>query len=236
MSGNAALASAWAARELGVPAHVFVPLLAPRHKVEQLKRLGAHVVQGGAFYSDALDACRTFAAESSALFVHAYDMPDVAAGAGTLALELLDDVQLDTVIVAVGGGGLLAGIAAAAEGRAKVVAVEQAGARTLHDALQAGHPVDVAVSGNASDSLGAKRVGDIAFSVARRTGVQSVLVTDEATLDARRALWREFRLATEHGAAVAWAALASGAYVPAPGERVGVIVCGANTDPATLVD
>ena len=234
MSGNAGLASAWAPRELGVPAHVFVPTLAPARKVEQLQSLGARVVQGGAFYSDALDACRTFAEESGALFVHAYDMPDVAAGAGTLALELLDDVELDTIIVAVGGGGLLAGIAAAAEGRAKIVAVEQVGAPTLHEALKAGRPVDVAVSGNAVDSLGAKRIGEIAFSVATRTGVKSVLVTDEATLDARTALWRDFRLATEHGAAVAWAALTSGAYVPEPGERMAVIVCGSNTDPTTL--
>jgi threonine dehydratase len=141
---------------------------------------------------------------------------------------------VDTVLVAVGGGGLMAGIAAAVEGRAHVVGVEPRNAPTLHAALAAGVPVDVAVSGVAADSLGARRIGEIGFSVAVRTGVESVLVSDDDIIAARSLLWNDYRLVVEHGAAAAFAALTSGAFVPKAGERVAVILCGANTDPATL--
>jgi threonine dehydratase len=233
--GNAGLANAYAAARLGVPATVFVPAAAPAVKVAKLKDIGAAVVQGGAEYAVAYEAAVAHAAETGAVYCHAYDQPEIAAGAGTVGLELLDQVPgVDTVLVAVGGGGLMAGIAAAVEGHAKVVAVEPEGAPTLHAALRAGSPVDVAVSGVAADSLGARSVGAIGFAVAVRAGVESVLVTDEDIIAARSALWDGYRIVVEHGAAAAYAALLSGAYVPGPGERVAVVLCGANTDPATL--
>ncbi|MGK3647838.1 threonine/serine dehydratase [Pseudarthrobacter enclensis] len=233
--GNAGLANAFAAARLGVPATVFVPAAAPAVKVAKLKAIGAVVVQGGSEYAVAYQAAVAHAAETGAVYCHAYDQPEIAAGAGTVGSEVLEQVpDVDTLLVAVGGGGLMAGIAAAVEGQARVVAVEPDGAPTLHAALAAGQPVDVPVSGVASDSLGARRIGDIGFSVAVRTGVESVLVTDPDIIAARSALWNGYRIVVEHGAAAAWAALLSGAYVPEPGERVAVVLCGANTDPATL--
>ena len=234
--GNAGLATAWAAAALGVPSTVFVPTTAPRVKVERLRSYGADVVQVGTEYDAAREAATERATATGAVLSHAYDQVEVAAGAGTLALELLDDLggALDSVVVAVGGGGLLAGVAAALEGAARVVGVEPTGCPTLHAALAAGEPVDVAVSGVAADSLGAKRIGDIAFGVALRTGVRSVLVGDDDVRAARRLLWEQHRLVVEHGAAAALAALTSGAHVPAPGERVAVVLCGANTDPSDL--
>ncbi|MCT9626669.1 threonine/serine dehydratase [Pseudarthrobacter equi] len=233
--GNAGLANAYAAARLGVPATVFVPAAAPAVKVAKLRDIGAAVVQGGAEYAVAYEAAVAHAAGTGAVYCHAYDQPEIAAGAGTVGLELLDQVPgVDTVLVAVGGGGLMAGIAAAVEGHAKVVAVEPEGAPTLHAALRAGSPVDVAVSGVAADSLGARSVGAIGFAVAVRAGVESVLVTDADIVAARSALWNGYRIVVEHGAAASYAALLSGAYVPGPGERVGVVLCGANTDPATL--
>ncbi|NUT72379.1 threonine/serine dehydratase [Pseudarthrobacter sp. C4D7] len=233
--GNAGLANAYAAKQLGVPATVFVPEAAPAVKVSKLKAICATVVQGGAEYAAAYQAAVAYAAETGAVYCHAYDQPEIAAGAGTVGSELLEQVpDVDTVLVAVGGGGLMAGVAAAVEGTAKVVAVEPESAPTLHAALAAGAPVDVPVSGVAADSLGARRVGDIGFSVAVRCGVESVLVSDADIIAARSALWNDYRWVVEHGAAAAFAALASGTYVPEPDERVAVILCGANTDPATL--
>ncbi|HEY2671972.1 MAG TPA: threonine/serine dehydratase [Rugosimonospora sp.] len=233
--GNAGLAVAYAAGTLGVPAEVYVPLTAPQVKVRKLKALGAEVRQVGAEYAEANAAAVERAAQTGALFCHAYDQPEICAGQGTLALEMLDQVdRLDTVILAVGGGGLLAGVAAALRGRARVVGVEPETIPTLHAALAAGHPVDVDVSGIAADSLGARRLGDIAYRVAVDTGVRSVLVADQDLVEARRLLWEQCRIAVEHGTAAALAALVTGAYRPEPGERVGVLVCGANTDPADL--
>lgn len=233
--GNAGLANAYAAAQLGVPATVFVPEAAPAVKVGKLRAIGATVVQSGSEYAAAYQAAIAHAEKTSAVYCHAYDQPEIAAGAGTVGSELLEQVpEVDTVLVAVGGGGLMAGVAAAVEGRAKVVAVEPETAPTLHAALAAGEPVDVAVSGVAADSLGARRIGDIGFSVAVRCGVKSVLVSDEQIVAARSALWNDYRIVVEHGAAAAYAALASGAYVPGKDERVAVILCGANTDPATL--
>jgi threonine dehydratase len=233
--GNAGLANAYAAKQLGVPATVFVPEAAPAVKVAKLRAIGATVVQGGAEYAAAYQAAVAHAEDTGAIYCHAYDQPEIAAGAGTVGSELLEQLpDVDTVLVAAGGGGLMAGVAAAVEGSAKVVAVEPEGAPTLHAALAAGEPVDVAVSGVAADSLGARRVGDIGFFVAVRCGVVSVLVTDADIIKARSALWNDYRIVVEHGAAAAYAALLSGAYVPAEDERVAVILCGANTDPATL--
>ncbi|MEV6288055.1 threonine/serine dehydratase [Kribbella sp. NPDC051770] len=233
--GNAGLAVAYAARELGVPARIFVPESAPAAKVARLRTLDADVVQVGSEYAEAYAAAVVAAEESGALFSHAYDQPEVVAGQGTLGLELLDQVDgFDTVLVATGGGGLIAGIATAIGDRAQIVSVEPELAPTLARALDAGEPVDVQVGGVAADSLGARRLGDIAFEVATKQQIQPVLVDDHAIIAARQELWREYRLATEHGAATAYAALTSGAYKPAADERVVVVVCGANTDTSTL--
>lgn len=232
--GNAGLAAAYAARELGVRAEVFVPLTAPAVKVAKLGKLGAHVVQVGNEYAEAYEAAVVHASSTGALFCHAYDDPAMIAGNGTLGLELLNQISggFDTVLVAVGGGGLIAGIIAALHPAHRVVAVEPSSASALHSALAAGAPVDVPVSGVAADSLGARRVGQIAFEMA--TGITSVLVDDKSIVDARRRLWDDYRLAVEHGTAAAYAALTSGAYVPAADERVVVLLCGANTNPADL--
>jgi threonine dehydratase len=233
--GNAGLAVAYAATTLQVPAEVYVPTTAPPVKVAKLHALGATVVQVGHEYADAYEAATKRAADTGALFCHAYDQPEICAGQGTLALELLDQIgPLDTVVLAVGGGGLMAGVAAAVEDQAKVVAVEPETIPTLHAALAAGQPVDIEVSGVAADSLGARRVGAIAYDVAVRTGVRSVLVSDDAIVAARRLLWDHRRIVIEHGTAAALAALISGAYRPTAGERIAILLCGANTDPTDL--
>ncbi|MEY8038938.1 threonine/serine dehydratase [Saccharopolyspora cebuensis] len=234
--GNAGLAVAHAAARLGASAEVFVPLTAPAVKVARLRELGARVMQVGERYLDAYRAATERAELGGALFCHAYDQPEVVAGQGTLGLELLRQSadEVDTVLVAVGGGGLIAGIAAATEGRARVVGVEPRTSAAMHAALEAGRPVDVPVSGVAADSLGATSLGGIAHAVLGRTGAESVLVDDEAIVEARRELWRRHRLVVEHGTAAAFAALRTGAYRPAPDERVAVVLCGANTDPADL--
>jgi threonine dehydratase len=232
--GNAGLANAYVAAAVGVPAAVFVPVTAPAVKVARLRSYGATVVQVGSEYAEAYEAALEHAAQTGAVHVHAYDQPEVAAGAGVCGAELLAQVEVDTIVVAVGGGGLMAGIAAAAEGVAQVVAVEPETCPTLHTALMSGAPVDVPVSGIAADSLGARRIGDVGYAVATRTGVQSVLVSDQDLVDARRRLWSEHRIVVEHGAAAAFAALTSGAYTPERGGRVAVLLCGANTDPSDL--
>lgn len=234
--GNHALAAAYAARELGVPARIFVPETTPAAKLGKLRTLDADIVQVGSEYAEAYQAALAAQDESGALLVHAYDQPEVVAGQGTVGLELLEQAGMfDTVLVAVGGGGLIAGIATAIGDNAQVVSVEPALAPTLQRALEAGEPTDGAVGGVAADSLGARRIGSLAFEAAQKYGVRPVLVDDEAIVAARKELWRRYHLATEHGGATAYAALLSGAYRPAAGERVAVVVCGANTDPATLI-
>jgi threonine dehydratase len=232
--GNAGLAGAYAARELGVPARIFVPVNAPAAKVARLRTLDADVVQVGNEYAEAYEAAAAEAAESGALLLHASDQPEVLAGQGTIGLELLEDLEFDTVLVAVGGGGLIGGIAAALGDRAQVVGIEPELAPTLARALDAGEPVDVQVGGLAADSLGARRLGSLAFEAVKANHVASVLVTEESIVAARNELWREFQLATEHGAAVTYAALLAGAYQPAPDERVVAVICGANTDLSTI--
>lgn len=234
--GNAGLAVAYAAARRHLPAHVYVPETAPTVKVAKLRKLGADVVQVGSRYADAYDAATKWAADTGAMFCHAYDQPEVCAGQGTLGLELLEQThdELDTILLAVGGGGLMAGVATAAGTRARVIGVEPAAIPTLNAALAAGQPVDVDVSGVAADSLGATRLGDIAYAVARRAGVGSVLVDDADIVSARRLLWDSYRLAVEHGTAAALAALLTGAYQPREGERLAVVLCGANTDISDL--
>lgn len=233
--GNAGLANAWAARAAGVPATVFVPSITSQAKLDRLAASGAEVVITGEEYIQAHEAAIAHAARTGAVLNHAYDQPEICAGAGTLGLELLEQCEgVDTVLLSVGGGGLMAGVATALGDRAKVVGVEPELAPTLHAALAAGEPVDVTVGGVAADSLGARRLGGIAWAVAQREDVGSVLVTEEAIVEARRWLWGEHRLVVETGAAVPVAALRSGAYRPAEGERVVVVLCGANTDPSDL--
>jgi len=187
-------------------------------------------------YADALAASRTIAVQTGALLGHAYDHPDIVAGQGTCGRELEQQVagQVDTVLVAVGGAGLIGGIAAWFSGRVRVVGVEPERIPALHAALAADQPVEVEVSGLAADSLGASSVGAVPFAVARHHVERVALVSDDAIAQAQRDLWARCRVAAEPGGAAAWAALLSGAYVPGPGERVGVVVCGGNVDLSAL--
>ena len=233
--GNAGIATAAAARALGVPCEVFVPEVSPEAKRQKLRELGARVEVVGATYAEAFEACMARQQVSGALITHAYDQPEVVAGAGTLAREIEAEAGLpDSVLVSVGGGGLIGGMAAWFEQRARVVALEPEGAPTLFRAREAGQPVDVAVSGIAADSLGARRIGAIGWQVTQAQVGQALLLGDEAIAQARKTLWSEFKLAVEPAAALGLAALQSGAYVPAPGERVCLVLCGANFDPAAL--
>jgi threonine dehydratase len=234
--GNAGIATAVAARALGVRAEVFVPSVSSPAKRARLAALGATVVIAGDAYAEALEACETRQRETGALMTHAYDQPEVVAGAGTLAreVELQEAGTPDSVLVSVGGGGLIAGIAAWFAGRARVIALEPELAPTLYRAREAGAPVDVAVSGIAADSLGARRIGRIAWEVAQRHVAQAELLTDDAIRAAQRFMWTELKLAVEPAAALPLAALQSGVVRPRAGERVVLIVCGANVDPATL--
>ena len=235
--GNAGLACAWAAQQHGVTATVFLPASAPAVKVDKLRRYGAEVRLVEGEYADAARVCAAFAEQSGALASHAYDHPLIAAGAGTVLDQILAQVPaLDTVVVAVGGGGLFAGVAAAAAGHGlRVVAVEPENCRALNAAIGAGEPVDVDVDSVAADSLGARRTSRTALDLALRGDVRSVLVPDEAITAARALLWEQRRIAVEHGAATALAGLTSGAYAVGRGERVAVVLCGANTDPGDLV-
>lgn len=233
--GNHAQAVAWAARRLGHRAEIFVPATAPAIKVARLHELGAEVVQVGALYDEAREAAEARANETGALMVHAYDQPEIVAGAGTLARELERQLDgFDTVLVAVGGGGLIAGTASWLRGRRRVIAVEPRLCPTLHRALAAGAPVDVSPGGLAADSLAARRIGTIAFAAARRWVAGSLLVEDTDIAAAMELLWERFRIVAEPGGATALAALASGRYRPAPGEHVVALVCGANVDPRTV--
>lgn len=235
--GNAGLACAWAAARHGVPATVFLPETAPAVKVDRLRSYGAQVVTVGHEYAHAAQAAAAHVSHTGALASHAYDHPLVAAGAGTLMTEILDSTPggLDTVVVSVGGGGLLAGLATVAGAHGiRVVAVEPAGAQAFAAALAAGEPVDVAVDSIAADALGARRVTRLALEATAGGDVVSVLVDDAAIVAARAALWDSHRVAVEHAAAAAHAALVTGAYPTAPGERIVTVLCGANTDPATL--
>ena len=234
--GNFALAIAHAAHVLGVRAHLFVPDSSPREKIGRLQDSGAEVTIVRGVYQDALAASQAFAAKVGGLLAHAYDLPEVVAGAGTCGFEILGQVPgVDSILVAVGGGGLIGGIASAVRNQATIIGVETEGTPTLHAARAAGHPVEVEVGGLALSSLGSSTLGEIAWEAARQWVTDSLLVSDQAVREAQRFLWETCRLVVEPGAATTVAALLSGAYVPAPDETVVALVCGANVNPATVV-
>jgi threonine dehydratase len=228
--GNHGAAVAYAAQKLGVPAKIFVPTISSPAKLARIRGYGAELVVGGELYADALASSEEWVAESGSLAVHAFDQAETLLGQGSVGLELEEQApQLDTVLVAVGGGGLIGGISAWYEGRTKVVGVEPEAAPTLHAALAAGHPVDAPAGGVAADSLAPRRVGELMFPIAQRYVSGVVLVTDDAIREAQRRLWETLRVVAEPGGAATTAALLSGRYVPRAGERVGVIVSGGNT-------
>lgn len=232
--GNHGAAVAYAAMRLGVKARIFVPTVSSAAKISRIRAYGADLVVTGDRYADALAASQTWTAESGALTVHAFDQEETLLGQGTLALELTRQApSLDTLLVAVGGGGLIGGIAAWCGGRPRVIGVEPEAAPTLTRALEAGKPVDAPAGGIAADSLAPGRVGELMFPIAQAHIVRVLLVSDAAIRQAQDALWATLRVVAEPGGAAAFAALCSGAYVPAPGERVGVVVSGGNT---TAVD
>lgn len=233
--GNHGLAVAYAASGLGVRCEVFIPETTPPLKITRLRRYGAHVTVTGVYYADALEASYRRAEETGALIVHAYDQPEVVAGQGTVGLELAERLpDIDTVMVSVGGGGLIGGIAGYLGGRVRLVGVEPVSAPTLFRALEAGRPVDVEVSGVAADSLGARRVGELAFDLCRSHVEEVVLVEDSDILRAQHRLWDELHLVAEPGGVAALAALLAGRYRPTDDEQVAVVLCGSNTDPGQL--
>jgi threonine dehydratase len=232
--GNHGAAVAFAARALCVKAKIFVPTVSSPAKIARIRRYGADLVVEGDRYADALAASEAWVARSGSLPIHAFDQIETMLGTGTLGLELERQApDLDTVLVAVGGGGLIAGVAAWYRRRARIVGVEPEGSPTLFRAFAAGGPVDAETGGIAADSLAPRRVGELVFPIAKAEVDRVVLVSDEAIVAAQQALWDGARIVAEPGAAAPFAALASGAYVPQPGERVGVVVSGANT---TAVD
>ena len=231
--GNHGAAVAYAAMRLGVPAKIFVPTVSSAAKVERIRAYRAELAIVGDRYADALAASEAWVARTSALPVHAYDQLETLLGQGTLGLELAEQASLDTVLVSVGGGGLLGGVAAWYAGKVKVIGVEPECAPTLTEALKAGRPVDAPAGGIAADSLAPRRVGELMFPIARAHVATVLLVSDTAIRRAQDALWNAVRIVAEPGGAAAFAALLSGAYAPAAGERVGVVVSGGNS---TAVD
>jgi len=228
--GNHGCAVAYAAMKTARPATIFIPEVCSPAKIEQIRSYGARLEIGGALYNDALIASQAYARSSGALPIHAYDQPETMQGQGTVAMEFEEQAQaLDAVLVAVGGGGLIGGMAAWYAGRLPLIGVEPEAAPTLTRALEAGAPVDAPAGGIAADSLAPKRVGALMFPIAQRYVERTVLVTDEAIREAQRALWKTLRIVAEPGGAAALAALMSGAWKPKPGQSVGVLLCGANT-------
>ncbi|MER9693439.1 threonine/serine dehydratase [Mesorhizobium sp. M0179] len=231
--GNHGAAVAYAAMRLGHKATIFVPEVSPPAKLQRIRGYGAELMVGGARYAEALAASEAFAEKTGALQIHAFNQEETLVGQGTLGLEIETDLpDIDTLLVAVGGGGLIGGIAAWFAGRIRIIAIEPEGAPTLHRAFEAGHPVDAPAEGVAADSLAPKRVGEMMFPIAEAFVERSILVTDGAIIAAQKALWERVRIIAEPGGAAAFAALLSGRYTPAPGERIAVLVCGSNTDPA----
>jgi threonine dehydratase len=228
--GNHGAAVAFAAQKLGKRARIFVPGIASPAKIARIRSYGAELVITGESYADALAASEKWCGESGAMAVHAYDQMETLLGQGTVGPEFeRQEPKLDTLLVAVGGGGLIGGIAAWYEGRVKIIGVEPEAAPSLARALEAGKPVDVEAGGIAADSLGAKRVGKLMFPLAQKYVERIALVPDEAIEEAQRALWNTLRIVAEPGGAAAFAALLTHRYEPEPGEHVGVLVCGGNT-------
>jgi threonine dehydratase len=228
--GNHGAAVAYAAMKLGVKARIFVPGVSSPAKMERIRSYGADLVVAGERYADALAASESWGASSGALPVHAFDQEETLLGQGTVGLELERQApDLDTILVAVGGGGLIGGVAGWYAGDIKVIGVEPEAAPTLHKALEAGEPVDAETGSIAADSLAPRRVGDLMFPIAKKYVSGVTLVTDGEILQAQEALWRVLRIVAEPGAAAAFAALFSGRYRPEPQERVGILISGANT-------
>ena len=235
--GNHGAGVAYAATKLGHESVIFVPkIIAKPEKVQRMKAFGAKVILTEGSVADCMDAYAAHAAETGALAVHPYDTAPTLCGQGTVALEIDEDLSLDTLLVSVGGGGLIGGIAAWCAGRIKVVAVETHLTNTLHRSLTEGPDMDVKASGISASSLGGPRLGDLPYAVAKAHIDTALLVDDAAVFEAQRRLWDATRLVTEPGAATALAALTSGAYVPFKDERVGVLLCGGNADPNWFVD
>ncbi|RWL44187.1 MAG: threonine/serine dehydratase [Mesorhizobium sp.] len=233
--GNHGAAVAYAAMKLGHKASIFVPEVSPPAKLARIRGYGADLVVGGARYAEALAASEDFAARTGALQIHAFNQEETLLGQGTLGLEIEADLpEIDTLLVAVGGGGLIGGIAAWFAGRIRIVAIEPEGAPTLYRALEAGEPVDAPAEGIAADSLAPKRVGEMMFPIAEAFVERSILVSDDDIIAAQKALWDRVRIIAEPGGAAAFAAMLSGRYMPAEGERVAVLVCGSNTNPANF--
>lgn len=227
--GNHGAAVAYAAMRLGIPATIFVPSVSPRAKTDRIRGYGAELVIAGDRYADALAASEAHVAGTGALSVHAFEQVETLLGQGTLGLEIEQDLpDIDTLLVAVGGGGLIGGVAAWLAGRIRIVAVEPEGSPTLHNAFAAGEPVDAPTEGVAADSLAPKRVGSLMFPIAQNYIERSILVSDDDIVAAQKALWDAVRVVAEPGGAAAFGAMLSGKYQPAPGERVAVLVCGAN--------
>jgi threonine dehydratase len=228
--GNHGAAVAFAAMKRGVPAKIFVPSIASLAKIRQIGEYGASLVVGGERYADALAASEDWVRASGAMPIHAYDQDATLCGQGTLGLELEEQAPgITTLLVAVGGGGLIGGVAAWYRKRVKIVGVEPELAPTLTRALEAGRPVDAEAGGIAADSLAPRRVGEIMFPIAQRWVDRTVLVSDDAIRDAQQRLWNALRVVAEPGGAAALAALLSRRYVASPGEQVGVVICGGNT-------
>lgn len=228
--GNHGAATAYAAMKLGIPARIFVPRTSSPAKVQRIREYGAELVITGETYGDALAASEEWVSESGALAVHAYDQAETILGQGTVAMELESQAaDLDTLLVPVGGGGLLGGTGTWYAGKIKIVAVEPEASPTLTRALAAGQPVDAEVGGIAADSLAPRRVGALTFSTARRYVDRVALVSDAAIREAQETLWKVLRIVAEPGGAAALAALTSGAYQPRPEEHVGAVLSGGNT-------
>ncbi|WP_085900087.1 threonine/serine dehydratase [Kiloniella majae] len=227
--GNHGAAVAYVANKLGVRTEIFVPEIVSPAKLAKLEQYGARINVVGANFSEALAACLECQKETGAKLLHAYDQQEIVAGQGTVGLEFEEQApEIDSLLVAVGGGGLIGGVASWYRGKVKVIAVETEGTATLHSALNAGHPVGVSVSGLAADALGASLIGDHGFEAAQNFVHQSVLVNDVDVKAAQECLWNNYRQIAEPGGATALAALLSGAYVPEKNEKVGVLVCGGN--------
>jgi threonine dehydratase len=233
--GNHGAAVAYAAQKLGHRAEIFVPVITPLNKVDRLRQYGAAINVTGNNYAEALAASRQRASETGAIAIHAYDDPRVLAGQGTLGMELEEQVRgLDSILIAVGGGGLIGGVAAWYQDRARVIAVEPERAPTLHNALAAGQVIEVETGGVAADSLGARQAGELMLPIAQKFVRQVLLVTDDQIVAAQKLLWQQLRLIAEPGGATALAALLAGVYKPHTGERVGVVLCGSNAELATF--
>lgn len=233
--GNHGVAVAYAAHRLGVPAKIFVPTVSAPTKIERIRQLGADLVVTGDRYADALAAAQDWEQSSGAMSVHAYDQYETILGQATLGLELAEQAaRLDTVLVPVGGGGLLAGVACWFAGQVRVIGVEPDGAPTLSYARAAGQPVDAPAGSVAADALAPRQIGELVFPITQSHVDDVLLVDDTSILDAQRALWQAFRVAAEPAASVGIAALLAGVYKPAAGEHVAVVISGANMSPAQL--